>query len=543
MSKINLMALGGLDEKAKNLYVVEIDSKIIVIDSGIYEPLSNNFGVEHIIPRTEYLIKNKDKVVGILLSQPDAMQLGSLPILSYELENIPIYGSKLTIDSLPIFFEGTEQWNTNIVKSGEVFNVSGIEVKPFELTSAKPGNLGYSIRTNDGNIVYMTDFIFDTINEFKNDMMKELSDISNENNLILMIDSHNAGMKNSISPSYRITSNIEKIVIENPKERVVAVVYEDELINIVEIINVAKKYKRKVMFLDQRMIELTNKTLEYLGIEENVIKPYDKDDNNSIIIISGNRTELYKRVNNYIEENSEENFAFKETDIVTFAAPAQSGNEHVYADIMNKISRTNPTIASPDLGKKHQIHPTQFDFINIMSFVKPKIVMPIKGYYKEMIQFKDIAMQLDINEKDVIIAKNGEVFEIDNGSNNGPVEKIKEVGDQIVQINSDSELNSATLKEREELGKNGLVSISALLDKDSKELLSRIDIQMRGVVFVKNQDRLLKSIESIIKETIEQEKEDFKIGKVQAIVKKETTKAIRKEIKIAPAVIVNLVVK
>jgi len=108
MSKINLMALGGLDEKAKNLYVVEIDSKIIVIDSGIYEPLSDNFGVQHIVPNTEYLEANRDKFKAILLSQPNSMQMGSIAELVAIKSDVEIYGSELTINTLNIFQEGSK---------------------------------------------------------------------------------------------------------------------------------------------------------------------------------------------------------------------------------------------------------------------------------------------------------------------------------------------------------------------------------------------------------------------------------------------------
>jgi|GEM_PF-1550496 len=105
MLKINVLALGGLDEKEKRLYILEIDSKIYILDSGVYEPLNNDFGVQHFIPNMEYLELNRDKIKAIFLSSANRMNIGSLQQIINIKKDIEIYGSKITLDSLEVFFD------------------------------------------------------------------------------------------------------------------------------------------------------------------------------------------------------------------------------------------------------------------------------------------------------------------------------------------------------------------------------------------------------------------------------------------------------
>jgi len=160
-----------------------------------------------------------------------------------------------------------------------------------------------------------------------------------------------------------------------------------------------------------------------------------------------------------------------------------------------------------------------------------------------MIKFKQTAIALGYGEKQIIISHNGEITEIENGNNNGPVRKISEVGQKIIEKTANSSISGTVLEERMSLGKTGLVSISVIVDKQTKEPISKVDIQMRGVVFVKGQDRMINKIEKTVLDLLEESKQAFNASKLTKILNKEVTKVIRGEIKIAPLMVVNILEK
>ena len=252
MAKINLLALGGLDEAQRRLYILEIDSKIFVLDSGIYQPLNNDFGIRQIVPNIEYLKLNKDKIKAVFLSSANRMNIGSLIQLINLKNDIEIYGSKTTLDSLPIFFKKfNNHWNVKVLN--KEIDVAGVKVTPINTASTIPGSLGYKFNTTDGNILYMTDYIIDSIKEFKVNQIKELSNM-NKDNLLLITDSSKAVEKTPISSKLRIRDQVLKHL--SKPNRFVATIYEDEIINAVELIQLAKETKRKIFFKSKTLYEL-----------------------------------------------------------------------------------------------------------------------------------------------------------------------------------------------------------------------------------------------------------------------------------------------
>ena len=50
----------AIDEDGKNMYLIEIDGDIFVVDAGLkYPPESEQLGIEYIIPDFDYLIENR----------------------------------------------------------------------------------------------------------------------------------------------------------------------------------------------------------------------------------------------------------------------------------------------------------------------------------------------------------------------------------------------------------------------------------------------------------------------------------------------------
>lgn len=544
MAKINFLTLGGLDEKYKSLNILEIDSKLFILDSGIYEPLNNTYGIQSFIPRLDYLIENKDKIKGIFLSSAIYHQIGAIVNILKLFPDIKIYGSKFTLGTLNVFFPEID-FSKNLVylKSGKEISISNVPIIPIELNSSLPGTFGYVFSSTDGNIFYFNNYAFDSLDEYNVPLLKDISNFIGKDNLLFISDSLNMDIESSVSPKYKITKYIRNYF--SNKKRIIAFIYEEDFINIIELIKLSKIYNKKIYFYDQKIIDILN-----IAFKENVIGKYNQiyplenlknnHDPDAIVIISGNKTNLYKKVQSIIAENNDETFNFHHNDIILFAAEPIPGNEHIYQDITNGISRYNSLLVTPTKGEKVSIHPSRFDLKNYLSILKPKYFIPIRSYYQNLIEAKYLAIESGFDGKNVMIGDNGQIFEFNNKNYIGTTRKIKNVGQQIIESINDSEIHSEIIEDRKLLGKDGIVIISFVVDKQTKKIISNIDIQMRGVIFIKNQEHLIDRINDIINRNILDNAEKWNPNKINSSLNKEVLKLLRSEIKKTPIIILKI---
>ncbi len=543
MSKINIMALGGLDEKNKNMYVLEIDSKIYILDSGIYKPLNSTFGIQHFVPNIDYLKENADKIKGVFLSSANRQQIAAIVQIIKAFPNIKIYGSNVTLNSLFIFFPKHDfRKNIVILKNGERKNIGGVDVSTIELNSAIPGNFGYVFNTEDGNVFYFVDYLFDWIQEYNIPLLNELQKYSNQNNLLFLSDSLNMEIEHSISPQYSIIKYIKDSF--KKKKRIVSFTYENELINIIELINLARKYKRKVFVLDHEIIKLLELVFDSGYSEPYHIHPITKykkeDENNSVVIVTGTQTSLYKLMTKILVENNSNWFSLTKNDILLLSSGPQPGNEDEFQSITSKISRIEADTIVPDFENKPMIHPSQFDLKNYLKFLNPKYFMPIKGYFKELSKAKEFAVSLGIDKKNILIGDNGEEFTILNGQLLNETRKISSVGAEIIEIISENTIDSEIIEQRQSIGKDGVLTAFVAIDKNTRKIISNIDIQMRGVIYIKNQEKLITDLELEIKNTLEENEKEKNLNKIVSNINKSFIKILKSSIKKTPKIVIKI---
>lgn len=545
MAKINLLALGGLNEKQRRLYILDIDSKIFILDSGVYEPLNNNFGIQHFVPNIEYLRLNKDKIKGIFLSSANRMNIGSLQQIIKLKDDIEIYGSKSTLDSLDVFFKmKTSDWNKKVIKRKETINVENIEMKAIALPSIIPGTFGYQFKTSDGNILYFTDYVFDSINEYNISLIEEIAFLTQEKNLLLISDSSLSTEKNSLSSQVRIIETMEKYF--KKENRFVISIYEDEILNVVELIELCKKYNKKLFLKSNTLFELISIFMKNDEIESFPIKKYleydeKNDEKDSVVILSGTRTKLYKTIDLIVDAHNKKDFVFEENDIVYFAALPQAGNEHIFANVTNKIMRINLNFLKPIKDQKKIFGTTSFDIRNVINLIKPTFFMPVSAYYTQLNAAREIAIKNEVIEKNIFVGDNGEIFTILNGISKGKTHEIAEINSKVIESIDETSIDNELIEERKSIGKDGVATISFILNKENKIICSDIDIQMKGVVISAGQENVLEEIKDLIIRTSDElfEKRTL-ISKSTPLLKKTIGKIFRINFNKVPQLIFNI---
>jgi ribonuclease J len=273
-NNIKFFALGGLDENGKNMYCFEINGDIFIVEAGLKYPKSQNLGIDIEIPTFDYLIENKNRVKGIFITHAHPDTMGSIVYLIKDL-NIPIYASSLTAWVIEDRLKEAKinKYRITRVKENSKIKVSdNINITTFKTTHSIIQSLGIAIQTDQGQLIFMSDFIIDfgSNDEYQTDM-QALVNIAKTDVLALFTESIGAMNIGHTSPNHQITSKIEPI-ISDAKGRIIVTSYTHSMYNIKEIVNVAIKYNYRILFYSPFCPAWYNIiiTIKFLYIRNNV---------------------------------------------------------------------------------------------------------------------------------------------------------------------------------------------------------------------------------------------------------------------------------
>ena len=506
MSKIKIFSLGGLNENGKNMYVVKVNKDIFVFDAGLKYDNDLNLGIDYIIPNFDYLIKNRKNVKGIFLTHGHDGNMGAVPDIISKLPEIPVYGTKLTLEIVKNDMSVDE---INKAKFKEVRPHSKIDfgpnaLFPISVTHSIPDALCYVLYTEDGAIVYTGDFVFDStmMGAYKTDIGK-LAYVGKQGVLCLLAESFYADKVGHTSPNNRVSGFIREVLAENPN-RIIATVFPAHIYRVQELFNEISKTHRKIVIMGKSLQEAISRSLEmgYLTVDKSRIGTLNDLDNKDVVVfISDEKEKPFANLERIIK-GYDKYIKVKETDTIFITEPSYPGIEKRMAVVMDDIAMLGANAVSLS-SKKHLLHhASREDLMLMINLMNPKYYFPVKGEYRLQYANAEIAEELGIPKENIILKQNGDVLELVNGKNTNSVEHI-EVDNILIDGNSQGDIGDLVLKDREMLGESGIVIISCTLDKQTKQILGGPEILTRGFIYVKESQDLLEETKSISKEAIE----------------------------------------
>ena len=506
MSKIKIFALGGLNENGKNMYVVNVDEDIFVFDAGLKYDNDINLGIDYIIPNFDYLVKNKKNIKGIFLTHGHDGNMGAVPDIIETIPEIPIYGTKLTLDIVKndTSKEVLEKAKFIEIKPHNKIDFGKNSIFPISVTHSIPDALCYVLYTPDGAIVYTGDFTFDStmMGSYKTDIGK-LAYVGKQGVLCLLCESFYADKPGYTSPQNRV-SNFIRDVINKSKDRIIATIFPAHFYRIQEIFNEVSKTHRKIVIMGKSLQELINYALKegYLTIDREKIGTLaDLENRNSVVLISDEKEKPFANLERIIK-GFDKYITIKETDTIFITEPSYAGIEKRLAVIMDEIAMLGADAISLS-SKKHLLHhASREDLMLMINLMNPKYYMPVKGEYRNQYTNAEIAEELGIPKENIILKLNGDVFEMVNGENTNSLEHI-ETDEILIDGNNSGDVGNLVLKDREMLGENGIVIISCTLDKNTKKILAGPEILTRGFIYVKESQEMLEETKKISREVIE----------------------------------------
>ena len=505
MSKIKLFSLGGLNENGKNMFVMEIDDDILVFEAGLKYSDEYTLGIDYSIPNIDYLKQNVKRIKGVFLTHGHDENVGALVDIYKYLDNVKVYGSKFTMDIVKKEFESYKVDTTNLVeiKVNKAITIGSVKVFPVSLSHSIPDNFGYAVYTNDGVIFYGSDFVFDAVmrGPYQTDIGK-LAYIGKQGVLCLLSESIYADRTGYTTPNHRIEGLIAKTLNKAPG-RIIFNVLNSHLYRIQELFNEVMKTDKKIVIMGKRLQNIVNYSLDngYLHIDRKFIGDLSNlNDKNAIILNSNEREKPYANMIRII--NGYDKFIkIEPTDTVFLATPIYEGREKTFYKMLDDIAKigADSVILSP---KKYlSYHASSEDLMMMLELMQPKYYFPIKGEYRNQVANANLAEMVGIPTENIILKENGYVATFENGE---LVEDYLKIPTGSISIDGDSsdDIGEVVLKDRELLSQNGIIIITATMNKKTKKILVGPEILTRGFIYVKDSTEIIDKIKEICSKII-----------------------------------------
>ena len=545
-SNIKLIALGGVRENGKNLYVAEVDDSIFVLDVGLKYPENEQLGVDYVVPNMDYLFENKKRIAGVFLTHGHADAIGALPNLLADAK-VPVFGSELTIELAKLFVK-----NNDAVKKFNDFHVidenTEIEfgktvVSFFRTTHSIPESLGVVIKTRKGSIVYTGDFKFDqsASPSYATDFGR-LAEIGREGVLALLSDSANADSSVQVASESEVGKEIE-VTIADWDGRVIVAAVASNLSRIQQVFDAAAETGRRVVLtgFDVENIVRTAIRLKKLSLvdERLLIKPKEMskfEDHELIILETGRMGEPINGLrkmsigrHRYVE--------IKEGDLIYIVTTPSIAKEAVVARVENMIYQAGGIVKLITQNLRVSGHGNARDLQLMINLLQPKYLFPIQGEYRGLDAHAKAAMEVGMLPENIFIPKRGSIMEYDHGDF-VPAGTVS-AGDVMIDGNAIGDVGNIVLRDRKVLSEDGIFIVALTVNRKEKKIISKAKVHTRGFVYVKKSRDILRESSDIINKTVEDylAQDSFDWGELKGAVRDSLAKYLFDQTKRRPAIL------
>ena len=463
--KIYIIPIGGLGEVGKNCTLIEYGNEILIIDFGIRFGNDLTPGVDFFINDMSYLESNREKIKGIILTHGHLDHIGGLPYLFETIGEVPLYATRFTAGMIRNVFSYKSKLNSDfpieVIEGNKKFSIGNFLIDPIATLHSIVDNIGLAIITEVGTILHSGDYKSDKTPYKEN--QTNFNKISQyKNSLLLLADSTNSrNLKDTVSES-EVFENLNKL-IGSIQSRILISTFSTQITRIRQILDIAKKKNKKVFFSGfsmQRNLELAIDLNFFKNFEDTIIdkKSLNKVLPNELIIIcTGSQAEENSSLMKMVK-NEHPQIKIEEGDHVLFCSSVIPGNDYKISRLMNSLVKKKAKVID---NKKISIHSSGHGGRNqmkdLLEKVSPRYFMPVHGEEMHLAHHKEIAMETNIKEQNILIVENGTRIELTKESFR-LLEKIK-LNNFYIENNKSSNINEETLRERISLSKNGILVI------------------------------------------------------------------------------------
>ena len=508
LSKLRIIPLGGIDEIGKNMTVLEYENDIIVIDCGLAFPDEDMPGIDLVIPDTQYLQKNRDKIRGIFITHGHEDHIGALPYVLREI-NVPVYGTRLTLGlirrklmehRLEKQCSLIEMQYGDIVKKG-VFSVEFIKVN-HSIADA----CAFAVKTPLGTVIHTGDFKIDTT-PIRGKMidLARFGELGKEGVLLMMSDSTNAENPGFAMSEKAVGKSFENIFNNAGGKRIIVATFSSNIHRVQQIISAAVRHGRKVALSGRSMENVLQVAVElgHMNIPDGTVLSLGEisryPDDKIVIITTGSQGEpmsaLYRMA--FSDHRSVE---ITHNDLIVISARPIPGNERMVSNVVNELEKLGAEVVQ-DRSVHVSGHACQEELKIMLSLIRPLYFMPVHGEYKHRLQHAKLAEETGVDPSNIFLTENGKVLEI--GTDGAKWAGIVPSGKIFIDGIGVGDVGNIVLRDRKHLAQDGIIIVVATVDPTRRAIVSGPSIMTRGFVYVKDNEELLAEAETVAAKCID----------------------------------------
>ncbi len=533
--KLKIIPLGGVGEIGMNMMLFEYGSDLFAIDCGQTFPEEELLGVDFVIPDIGYVLENRSRFRGILLTHAHDDHIGALPYLLRQIR-APIYGTALTCAMVR---ERLKEWQLDkeveliVVKPRQIFNIGDVEIEYIHVTHSIPDAAAIAIRLPFGVIIHTGDYKIDpTPMDGKPFDYGAFAQYGDKGVLALLADSTNVERDGFSRSEREVLDPIDRIFADAPRSIIFAC-FSSSIHRIQCVLNLAIKHKKKVFVSGLNMI----RNIRIAGEVGALFFPpdliYEFRDlkqvppEKRIILTTGSQGEPMSALSR-LSRDEHRDVKIKQSDRVILSSRIIPGNETAIYRMINHFFRRGAEVFYADVAGVHVSgHAAREEMRQMIALCRPKYLLPIHGEFRHLIEHKHLGVEMGIDPEKIFIMQNGDVIEMDaDGAARGERIHVSRV---LVDGRDVGNIDEVVLRDRRHLAEDGMVIVMLVIEKSSVQLVAGPDIVSRGFLYMDENEDFFEQCKAVTLEAFEQCQKESK--EEWAIVKAEVRRALKKYIK------------
>lgn len=509
--QIKIMILSGVREQGKDMFAVQVNDEIFVLDAGLKYPDSSLFGIDVVIPDLDFFEQYGDRVAGIFLTHGHADSIGALPYILRKYD-IPVFGSQLSIELAKIEVQRENKRRKNslfhVIDADTEIDFKNASISFFHTTHSIPDSLGIDVHTPAGEIVYTGDFKFDPTAalNYRTDMDR-LAEIEQKGVLALLSDSSNAEASFPNASEQDIGKFVTN-VFRNAKGRIIVAAKASNLNRVQEVLNAAAATGKRVLLTGRDLAKIvrTSMKLGYLDVPEGLLMRV-KDlktvpDEQTVILETGRMGEPLNSLQKMAKKRHSM-ITIHKGDLVFIATTPSHAVETMVAETSDLVYKAGGTVIQLGRNIHTSGHATGRDLQLLITTLKPKFLIPVIGEYRLLEVVRDLAIKAGMNPKDIYITKNGDCLEYDFKQKRFFLTDPVPGEDTMIDGSGVGDVGNIVLRDREVLSDDGIFIAVVTIDRKKKKIIAEPKVTSRGFVYIKANRQLMSDLIDVIKKAIQ----------------------------------------
>ena len=506
--ELKVIPIGGLYEIGKNMTLLECNNQIMIIDCGLSFPDDEMYGIDIVIPDFSYLIANRERIAGMVITHGHEDHIGAVPYLLKNIK-IPVYGTRLTLGLVENKLkEHGIQGDLRTINAGDKIQLGCFDIETIRTTHSIADSICLAITTPAGVVFHSGDFKIDytPIDGEPIDFSK-LAEIGKKGVTLMLCDSTNV-TRPGFTASERVVGQTIENIFRNAKTRIIIATFSSNVHRVQKIIENAVKFGRKVAISGRSMENVVALAIElgYLDIPPGTLVDLKMTknipDDQLVIITTGSQGEPMSALSR-IASGEHKSVKLKKGDMVILSSTPVPGNEKTVSNVVNKLFEKGAEVIYSDIADIHVSgHACQEELKLIHSLIKPKFFMPVHGEYRHLIAHARLAKSLGMNKDNIFVLENGDILKVNKRRAKRETAMV-EADAILVDGLGVGDVGNIVLRDRKLLSESGLIIVVAAIEKESHMVVSGPEIISRGFVYVRENESLIEEARKVAMEALE----------------------------------------